>query len=226
MWLGSQLHNKLGCHVTTDYDVSDIQVNGEQRAARLEASGHGLPGAGSPNKVPSEGNGRGTIMVRKAVTSSSEIQALLNKGLTRTEVAKVIGITTAGVSWHLRQAGVETTAERLRAALPWDVHMPVVKAAQFRAVKAHLEFWETQGDGMSRDKLVRLRAFYTQLTDFSMVVRYDPEIPPRPGQVYGGFEYVPREDADGDLILRIDDHTQVPDEDREKWVLPDRGSWP
>jgi transcriptional regulator with XRE-family HTH domain len=168
-------------------------------------------------------------MGRKPITSRSEIEALLKKGFTQEEIAKMKGITQAGVSWHLRHSGgapSETLVERIKKSVPWQITGTQQKARPYREILYHLEYRETGGNGMSEEKLRRLRGFYRKLTDFSMVVRYDPKIPPRPGQKFGLFEYVPREERDGDLILRIDKNTRVPDTDRAKWTLPAREEWP
>lgn len=165
-------------------------------------------------------------MTRRPTTSPSEIQELLNKGFTRAEIATIKGITKSGVSWHLRQAGVKTLTETLKEALPWEIAGPQVQTNPYRQILLHLEFKATGGKGMSEEKRTKLRSLYERLDEFSMVVRYDPAIPPHPGQKYGGFEFVPRKESDGDLIIRVDKYTKIPVEDRERWSLPAREDWP
>lgn len=160
------------------------------------------------------------------MVSLSEIIALRNKGLNDTEVAKVLGITKQGVSWHLRRAGVKTLSERVREYMPWEITGPQVKTNPYRQLRLHLEYREAGVSGISEGDRQRLRDLYRRLEEFSVVVRFDPDIPPYPGQKYGGFEFVPREESDGDLILRVDKHTKIPADGRERWSLPAREDWP
>lgn len=168
---------------------------------------------------------------RRAITRE-ELLAQRAKGFSYSEIGKMYGITRQGVSWKINHSGgkppekEETRSDRARKALPWKIVGPQLKADPIRQLRLHLEYADTQGQGMPEGELRRLRSLYDRLTNFSVVVRYDPSIPPMPGRKYGGFEYAPREDRDGDLILRIDEHTQIPEEDRAKWSLPPRESWP
>lgn len=168
-------------------------------------------------------------MGRQPSTSRSEIEALEAKGFTQAEIAKIVGITESGVSWHLRHTGGkprETLVERIKKSLPWEITGDQVQATPYREVLLHLEYCEVGYEKMSPRKREKLRAFYNKLIEYSTVVLYDPKIQPRPGQKYGGFEYVPREETDGDLILRLDKNTQVPEDGRAKWSLPPREEWP
>ncbi|MGV9364501.1 hypothetical protein [Amycolatopsis sp. NPDC003731] len=168
-------------------------------------------------------------MARKPITSRSEIQELLNKGFDRAEIMTIIGISNAGITYHLKYTGGEpelSLVERVKKLLPWDITGDQVRAAPYRNAQWHLEFMEAGDEALTPDKRRKLRGFYKKLEEFKMVVRYDPAIPPRPGQRFGGFEYVPREESDGDSILRFDEHTPVAEEDRDRWKLPPREDWP
>jgi predicted transcriptional regulator len=168
-------------------------------------------------------------MARKRTTSRKEIEGLLDQGFTRVEVAKILGITRSGVNWYLLNTGdkpLEYTVERVKRMLPWSISGETVQAIPYRQVLLHLEYSETHGKGMSKEKLRKLKAFYERLTRFSTVVRYDPDIPPLPGNRFGSFEYVPRVESDGDLIIRVDNNTKIPADNRMRWSLPAREDWP
>jgi hypothetical protein len=75
---------------------------------------------------------------------------------------------------------------------------------------------------MSADKRKRLAAFHNRLHDGHLVVEFDPDIPPEPGvSNKGGFALRPRLPKDGDLMIRVNEHTTLTDEGREVWALPD-----
>ena len=79
----------------------------------------------------------------------------------------------------------------------------------------------TGGKGMSESKLKRLRGFYKILVEQDVVLEFDPELPPIPGVANkGGFAYRPRERRDGDLIIRVNEHTTLTPEGRLIWCLP------
>lgn len=168
-------------------------------------------------------------MGRKPTTSRSEIEALEAKGLTREEIADLKGVTESGLSWHMRHTGgkpPETMVERLKKSLPWEITGERVWAAPYRWILLHLEFLETRGKGMSDMKIHKLKGFYRTMTERNSIVRYAPDIPPHPGQKFGGFQYVPRTESDEDLILRLDEYTRIPAESRDRWRVPPREDWP
>ena len=168
-------------------------------------------------------------MTRTPRTSRDEILRLLDKGFTRGEIAKIFDITEQGVWWHLRQSAgkpYETPQMRRRKMMPWDISGPQVKTNPYRQLLLHLEYRDTRGEGMSAEKLRKLRTLYDRLDSFRTVVRYDPEISTDQEQHHGGFEYVEREESDEDLILRVDDNTYIPEENRDLWRLPAMEDWP
>lgn len=150
--------------------------------------------------------------------------ALARKGVSNEEIARAYGVTPQAISWQLRHAGVPVIrdSERRRLMLPWAITGGLLATSPVRELIYHLEYQENPG--MSDAKKDRLRKFYKRLAEFSVVLRYDPELPPMPGRKYGGFEYVARTDADEDLILRVDDNTPVTD--RAKWRIPPQEKWP
>jgi hypothetical protein len=69
---------------------------------------------------------------------------------------------------------------------------------------------------MSKDKLLRLRAFYRKLRDEGVVLEHDPDLPAVPGASNkGGFAFRPRVPEDADLLIRVNEFTNLTDEGRE-----------
>jgi hypothetical protein len=76
----------------------------------------------------------------------------------------------------------------------------------------------TYESGMSYRKLEDLRRFYLRMSD--RVIEFDPDLPPSEGVSVGGFAYRPRLPEDGDLLIRVNDHTTLTDAGREMWRMP------
>ncbi|AGI61752.1 transcriptional repressor [Mycobacterium phage BTCU-1] len=88
-------------------------------------------------------------------------------------------------------------------------------------LREHGEYMATGGVGMDELKLSRLRGFYKKLRD--QVLEYDPNIPPIEGvSRQGGWAYRPRKPEDGDLLIRVNDYTDLTDEGRMIWRFPPR----
>ncbi|MCV7195154.1 hypothetical protein [Mycobacterium angelicum] len=81
----------------------------------------------------------------------------------------------------------------------------------------HGEYVATGGRGMSNDTLRDLTKFYQTLRDERAVVEYDPK---NGVSESGGLSLVPREQKDGDLIIRVNEHTQLTDEGEMIWRFP------
>ncbi|PFW99016.1 hypothetical protein CJ469_05616 [Nocardia farcinica] len=80
----------------------------------------------------------------------------------------------------------------------------------------------TKGKGMSEARIKRLRTFYRKLIENNWVVEYDPNLPPVEGvSSKGGWAYRPREEKDGNLIIRVNEYTTLTDYARTVYVLPD-----
>lgn len=70
---------------------------------------------------------------------------------------------------------------------------------------------------MSEYKLARLRSFYRKLREENLVVEFDPNIPPSPGIKHGGFAYRDRTPEDGDLLIRVNEYTNLTDQGKIIW---------
>lgn len=153
--------------------------------------------------------------------TASIIETLRRKGFTQSQIAEMFGVTRQYVSW-VRQNydGVTPTPRE-------DVmqHFPF-KGAIFhdstydRRLRDHLEYQVTGGDGMSADKLRRLRSFYNKLQSENLVVEFDPDTPAEDGNKPGGYTLRPREKSDGDLIIRVNEHTELTAAGQVLWRFP------
>ena len=97
-----------------------------------------------------------------------------------------------------------------------------------------MTYMATGGKGMTRDRLRTLRGFYQNLIEEDLVVEFDPNIPPgKPegdpksnrkkadGYKFGGFAYQKRVPEDGNLIIRVNEHTTLTPEGEVYLTLPD-----
>lgn len=158
----------------------------------------------------------------KPVLTPSLIEEMKRKGYNQSQIARLYGVTRSYVSWVKHRGGnyTQTARERVMANYPWDVGAKFHDASPNKRMRDHAEYMATRGKGMSEDKLRRLSSFYRYLERDQMVVEFDPDIPPSPGIKTGGFAYRPREDSDGDLIIRVNEYTRLTPEGRKLWRLP------
>lgn len=156
------------------------------------------------------------------------VLTMYDGGMFYAEIGSVFGVSRQAVYDLLTRTGgvPKTPRHRAKNALPWDIHGEMVNAAQYQNILRHLEAQQGGLARMSKEKRRKLRGFYRTLSEHNVVVRFDPSLPPLPGQAYGGFEYVPRKESDGNLIVRVDKHTKLPRNGRELWALPAEEDWP
>jgi hypothetical protein len=168
-----------------------------------------------------------------ASITRAQILELMNKhAWTPQQVADALGVSKQAVNHHLHHTGGPRwvhPAKAARALLAQAITIadPVhTKSRPYRRLAEHAEYIQTGGRGMSRNKLVALRAWYKSLRDNGDVVVYDPSTGPRRGMRYGGWSYEPRTECDGSLIFRRNEHTHVDDEAIDIWRVPDEDLWP
>jgi len=161
---------------------------------------------------------------RQPVISLAELEALKRKGFNQSQIAEMKGVTRQYISWVKRYYGGNLTPrEQALEAWPWEVPAAMNMAAPCRRLRDHAEYWATGGKGMAEHKLRDLRGFYKRLHENDEVVEFDPEIPPQPGvSAPGGFAYRKREPEDGDLIIRVNEHTNLTEQGRRIWRFPPR----
>lgn len=154
--------------------------------------------------------------------SLAVIEALKAKGYNQTQIAEMFGVTRQAVSWHKRHYnGRLTPRELVLEHWPFIVPDYFGQSSPNRRLRDHGEYVATGGDGMSEDKLQRLRRFYQKLRDENLVVEYDPDIPPEPGvSSRGGWAFRKRLKSDGDLLIRVNDHTFLSEDGAMIWRFP------
>lgn len=166
-------------------------------------------------------------MPRQPILTASDILRYLRQGKTQAEIAEIFGVTPAYVSKIKTGAGIVLSArEEVRRYWPWKVPAGLQDMSIPKRLRDHLEYFATRGRGMRRDALVRLRSFYQKLFDNNLVVEFHPDIPPNSDAKHGGWIFRPRVDTDGDLMIRVNEVTNLPDMGDVVWRLPDRADWP
>lgn len=132
------------------------------------------------------------------------------------------GVTRQAVSWHLKTYGAPlSTRQIVNQAWPWETENGHDQSTAYKRLRDHGEFMRTGGKGMSEDKLKRLKSWYRKLRDENIVVEFDPDLPPIKGvSPVGGFAYRPRESGDGDLLIRVNEHTTLTPEGEVLWCWP------
>lgn len=159
---------------------------------------------------------------QKAWLSISEIDHLKDLGFSQSDIARSTGYTRQYISWiKMTYGGRMTPREAVRRDFPWTPTNGQSQASPCKRMRDHGEYIATGGDGMSQDKLQRLRVFYRKLKDENVVVEFDPDIPPTPGvSSNGGWAFRPRLPEDGDLLIRVNEHTRLTEEGRRIWRFP------
>lgn len=145
------------------------------------------------------------------------------KGWTQSDIANEFGVTRAYISWIKRHYGGKLTPREqvLEAHYPWKIQTAHQASALYRHTRNHAEYVETGGVGMGDSELQRLRGFHDKLRRFDLVVEYDPEIPPNLDSNAGGWAFRPKTPEDGDLIIRVNEHTNLTEEGKNRiWKLP------
>ncbi|WP_100469659.1 hypothetical protein [Mycobacteroides abscessus] len=150
------------------------------------------------------------------------IEDLKGKGWSQSRIAKEYGVTRQYISWIKHKYGGRLTPKEIVLQnFPWKVPTEMCKASPYRRLRDHAEYLATGGEGMAEIKLKRLRYFYQKLRDEDLVVEFDPSIPPEPGIAgQGGFAYRKKEPRDGDLMIRVNEHTNMTEEGRMIWRIP------
>jgi transcriptional regulator with XRE-family HTH domain len=156
------------------------------------------------------------------------IEELRAKGFTQNQIAEAYGVSRQYVSKLKRNAGMYTESPREIAlkSYPWKTGERFNEHPLNRWMRHHAEYMATGGKDMAPWKLERLAWLYRHLMDNNLVVEFDPNLPPEEsssiggGSSVGGFALRPREDSDGDLIIRVNEHTTLTDEGRMVWRFP------
>jgi hypothetical protein len=150
------------------------------------------------------------------------IESLKNKGYSQSDIARMYGVSRQAVSWHkVNYGGHRTPREMVMDHFPWIVPAELCQTSPYKRIRDHGEYVATGGVGMAQYKLDRLRWFYRKLRDENVVVEYDPTLPPIEGvSNKGGFAYRPRRKSDGDLLIRVNEYTDLTEQGRLIWRFP------
>ncbi len=147
------------------------------------------------------------------------IEGLKRKGLSQSEIARQFGLTRQAVSYHVRKyGGALTPRQKALESWPWKVPTRLGQQSVYARLRDHGEYFATAGEGMGFRKLSLLSGFYERLRD--KVVEFDPALPPCEDASVGGFAYRDRLESDGDLLIRVNEHTHLSDEGRKVWSMP------
>jgi len=148
--------------------------------------------------------------------SREEIIRLLNKGFTRTEIALEYGVTPQAVNWHLNEKhGGEPYKDPRQEAMehiPWEVSPDHKISSGYHRLREHVKYVALGSGRLSDAEIHKLRTWYGKLESLGVVLEYDPSVQPTPTQSHGGWRYVPREERDDDLIIRVNRLAKMSDE--------------
>ncbi|QDP44655.1 immunity repressor [Mycobacterium phage NothingSpecial] len=153
----------------------------------------------------------------------SAIEDLRRKGYNQSQIAEMHGVTRQAVSWQKKTYGGRlTTRQIVQEAWPWQTTKLHGKSKAYQRLRDHGEYMRVGSfRTMSEDKKKRLLSWWKMLRDNDLVLEFDPDLPPEPGVApYGGFRYVPRTDADDDLLIRVNEHTNLTEEGEMIWCWP------
>lgn len=139
------------------------------------------------------------------------LRAAHNAGYSQAEIARATGYTEQWVSAVKIRGGLEwgTPRELARKSWPWQVPSDLQQTFLHKVMRNHAEYMASGGKGMKDYKLRQLRRFYAYLKRQGVVVEFDPAIPPNDTATTGGWDYVPRQESDGPLIIRVNEHTNL-----------------
>ncbi|MEO6733774.1 MAG: hypothetical protein ABIN01_21300 [Ferruginibacter sp.] len=144
--------------------------------------------------------------------------------MTQVEIARMYGVSPTTVSYHKRQGGAQFRSPREAAmeSFPWpEMDKKFKTGAPYQRVTWHLEYAVSGGRGMTPYKSRELRNWYEKLAKYNVVLEFDPNLAPHPGVLSGGWQYAPRRESDGNLLIRENAYTTLTDESREIWRIPD-----
>lgn len=151
-----------------------------------------------------------------------------DEGVSVVDIARMFNVSRTTVYNYLpSKKETRTPYQEALAQFPWDVPASMKRSAPYYRMRDHGEYMATDGDGMSLDKLERLRSFWKKLRDYKLVLVFDPSLPPMPGlSNAGGFAYLPREPRDKNRLIRVNEHTKLTPEFDLIWVLPEEEETP
>jgi hypothetical protein len=170
-----------------------------------------------------DGNNTKPAGVTRTRLVFSEIEDLRRNGHNQSEIAEMHGVSRQAVSWQKHTYGGHLTPRQVvNKSWPWQTTVMHGKAKAYQRLRDHGEFMVNRGfHGMSDDKIKRLKSWWRFLRENDVVLEFDPAIPPTPGVApHGGFRYVSRPASDENLLIRINEHTNLTEEGKLIWCWP------
>lgn len=164
----------------------------------------------------------GKVTGQRVPLTLSVIEELRRKGYNQSEIAEMHGVSRQAVSWHkVEYGGTLTPRQIVNKAWPWKTTNWHGKSKAYQSLRDLGEFAATGGNGMSEEKLYRLRVWLRFMREHDYVLEFDPALPVKPGvSPYGGFAYRKRRKQDGDLLIRVNEHTNLSEEGKMIWRYP------
>jgi hypothetical protein len=150
------------------------------------------------------------------------IEDLKRKGYSQSDIARMFEVSAQAVTYHKKTyGGTHTPREEVLEHFPWMVPEDMVQTSPYKRMRDHGEYFATGGKGMAKYKLDRLRAFYNKLREQGLVLEFDPTIEPEPGvSNRGGFAFRPRTPEDKDLLIRVNEYTNLTEAGEMIWRFP------
>lgn len=143
------------------------------------------------------------------------IDELRRKGMTQNEIAQRFGVSRQAVSKMKHHYGIftETPRERILRNYPFKHGTEHNHSAIFRRLKEHGLYIAGGPWALSTAQRRDLNRFYNRLRSKSLIVQYDPNVLPSPGNKYGGYTLVPRTKNDPpNSLVRRNEHALITQE--------------
>lgn len=159
-----------------------------------------------------------------------KLEKLRNQGMTYREIGLELNVSHQTVSNFIKANAPHllTARQVVSQHFPWrggsdGVTTEMQKASVYKRMRDFGEWAETNGEGMSAEKLRRLRTWLSYLRRNNVVLEFDPTIPPIDGiSPHGGFAYRERVESDGRLLFRVNRWTiEMTPEMYSIWELPE-----
>ena len=184
-------------------------------------------------RVPFLDFGRGaTVTGQKRRTSGltpAIAQALDRQGVTGVEGARRFGVSRAFWSKQLRATDGfdKKPTDLINEVWPFNVPDRYTYSRPYKNLRLHAVWMLTQHINREKDRTL-LRGFYAFLKNAQMCVEYDPtQTEPQWRNKTGGFRYVPLNESDGQLLIRVNQYTRDMSEEMQVlWQMPDEHLWP
>lgn len=129
--------------------------------------------------------------------------ALHDAGQRPIDIATEFYCSPQNVNYLLRKAGVASVRETISNNMPWQVNIDFRTNLLCKSLRCHARYMVLGPEKTHPDYRKRAEVFQRKLATYDVVVDYNPEYPPMPGQGNTpGFKYVSRTDDDEDFVIK------------------------